>query len=156
MVLQYNSIFLRELDGMNAAFLHICLKPWRFSKKLQDVKSDFDVISWLSQHYHIISIKGNTVLQRSPSQGLEKFFWDAFSTNRHKTSMTRIKSIGESGSPCLIPRWRTILSLGEPFRRIWVEEVARSLLIMSHQTGPKPKLCRTSKRKGQKPNQKPW
>jgi len=63
--------------------------------------------------------------------------------------MTRIKSTGDKGSPCLSPRLCSILSPGEPLSKIWVEEVARSPLTISHQIGPKPRFCITSNKKGQ-------
>ena len=63
--------------------------------------------------------------------------------------MTRMKSIGDKGSPCLRPRRCTIFSPGEPFSSTCVEEVAKSPLIISRQIGPKPRFCNTSSKKGQ-------
>lgn len=66
-----------------------------------------------------------------------------------RTSMTKIKSIGDNGSPCLNPcRW-IIFPLGIPFISTWVEEVARSPLIKALQICPKPKHCRTSNKNSQ-------
>jgi hypothetical protein len=64
-------------------------------------------------------------------------------------SMTRINNIGDRGSPCRKPLWWAMNSLGTPLRRIWVDEVANSLLIMLHQICPKPNFLMTSIKKAQ-------
>jgi hypothetical protein len=63
--------------------------------------------------------------------------------------MMRINNIGESGSLCRSPLWWAIESTGTPLRRILVEDVASSPLIISHHIGPKPNFFSTSSRKAQ-------
>ena len=65
------------------------------------------------------------------------------------TSITKMKSIGESGSPCRNPRRCKITSPGIPFNRTRVDEEPNSPLIISRQICPKPNCCITSRRKGQ-------
>ena len=72
----------------------------------------------------------------------------AFLIKWQSTSMTRMKSMGDNGSPCLRPRWWCILSPGDPLSSTWVEDVRSSPLMISHQIGPKPNCFKTSKRKG--------
>jgi hypothetical protein len=64
-------------------------------------------------------------------------------------SMTRMKSKGDQGSPCLNPLWWVIRSPGTPFNMIRVDEVASNLLIMSHQIEPGPIFLITSIKKAQ-------
>jgi hypothetical protein len=74
---------------------------------------------------------------------------EAFSTNHDRASMTSIKSIGDSGSPWCSPLLWEMISLGTPFSRIWVKDVASSPLIISHHIVPKLNFFMTSSRKAQ-------
>ena len=74
---------------------------------------------------------------------------EAFVSIRFKTSITRMKSMGERWSPCLSPLLCFILSPGMSLRRICVDEVVKRPQIKSHQREPNPNFLRTSKRKAQ-------
>jgi hypothetical protein len=72
---------------------------------------------------------------------------DALVTIKLRTSITRMNSIGERGSPCRNPRWWEMGLPGIPFKSTWVEEDVRRPLNMSLQILPKPSFSRTSNRK---------
>jgi hypothetical protein len=63
--------------------------------------------------------------------------------------MTRIKSIGERGSPWRSPLLCWMKSPGIPSSSTWVEEDANRPHRMSRHLEPKPILSRTSRRNGQ-------
>jgi len=63
-----------------------------------------------------------------------------------KTSMTKINSIGDRGSPCRRPRWCPITSPGSPLTKILVDAVVSRRETKLHQAVPKPKCCKISNR----------
>lgn len=78
--------------------------------------------------------------------------WAARPTKEFRTSITRTKSMGDSGSPCRSPRRWIILSLGSPFSSILVDEYEQDYCRRHskwRQPCPKPIWMRTSRRKNQ-------
>ena len=73
----------------------------------------------------------------------------AFWTIRFKTSITKMKSIGERGSSCRRPHRWSNSSPGMPLRITRVDEEPRIALIRSRHLGPKPLFCKISNRKAQ-------
>jgi len=63
-----------------------------------------------------------------------------------KTSMTKINSIGDRGSPCRRSRWCPITSPGSPLTKILVDAVVSRQETKLHQAVPKPKCCKISNR----------
>lgn len=72
----------------------------------------------------------------------------ACNTRELRTSITRIKSIGDKGSPCLRPLLWWMISPGSPLTRTLVEEENNSLEMILHHKGPKPSWLKISNRKG--------
>lgn len=73
---------------------------------------------------------------------------DAKSNNLCSGSIIRMKSMGESGAPCLSPLQLKIASPGTPFTNTFVVDVLRSPATQEVHLSPKP-ICRiTSKRNG--------
>jgi len=57
-------MFSHALDREDSALLHICSQTRSFTKELQNIQSETDVIDRrLEEDDHIICIKGNAVLQ---------------------------------------------------------------------------------------------
>ena len=56
--------------------------------------------------------------------------------------------MGERGSPCLRPFWWKKPAPGSPLTSTWVEEVDRIRHKRLHHCCPKPRWCRTTRRKG--------
>uniref|UniRef100_A0A0A9HWZ3 Uncharacterized protein n=1 Tax=Arundo donax TaxID=35708 RepID=A0A0A9HWZ3_ARUDO len=71
----------------------------------------------------------------------------ALTKTEFNTSMTRIKSMGDRGSPCLSPLRCLITSPGSPLSSMRVVAEESRLQTMLHQRGPNPKYLKTSKRK---------
>ena len=74
---------------------------------------------------------------------------EAIVTIQFNTSMTRIKSIRERGSPWWSPLLCWMKSLGVPLRSTWVEEDTNRAHKMSRHLEPKPNLPNTSGRNDQ-------
>jgi len=56
-------MFSHAVDRKDSALLHICFQAKSFTKELQNVQSETDVIDRrLEEKDHIICIKGNAVL----------------------------------------------------------------------------------------------
>jgi hypothetical protein len=71
-----------------------------------------------------------------------------------KGSIAMIKSIGESGSPCLSPLSCFMGFPGVPLRRILEEDEANAMLNQSLHLGPNPNFYRTSRRYAQETESK--
>lgn len=91
-----------------------------------------------------------------PTMGCIRWLLNIKLIRELRTSITRMKSNGERGSPCSSPREWFMDLLGCPFTKIWVLAVERMRHIRLHQRRPKPKCCRTSKIKGQESVKSLW
>lgn len=86
--------------------------------------------------------------------GCSKPSSEARDTMRLRKSITKIKGIGDKGSPCRNPHRCMLTSPGIPFNITCVDEEANIPLIISHQIGPNPNFFKTSRRKGQETKSK--